>query len=118
MGIKSYLDYFTAGAGYAGLLFVVLLFLAAQGAVVAADYWLSTWFVFLYTICLENFDYFFKIKWINLRATDEEIFELCLKKNTTCDKIKGDLNQTLENYISKEFRNDSFTIYWSMQLLT
>nr|APD26517.1 ATP-binding cassette transporter subfamily C member 4 X1 protein [Brachionus koreanus] len=40
---KSYAAYFTAGAGYFGLLGVVFLFIAAQSMTIAADYWLSIW---------------------------------------------------------------------------
>lgn len=43
VGWNSYVAYFTAGAGYFGIISVMLLFLAAQGMTIAADYWLSIW---------------------------------------------------------------------------
>ena len=45
VGFKMYMEYFTAGTSYLGLLLAVVLFLAAQGALIAPDYWLSMWFV-------------------------------------------------------------------------
>ena len=43
VGWNSYVAYFTAGAGYFGIISIILLFLAAQGMTIAADYWLSIW---------------------------------------------------------------------------
>lgn len=43
VGIRSYISYFTAGAGIFGIFFALILFLAAQGMAITADYWLSVW---------------------------------------------------------------------------
>lgn len=40
-----YLEYFTAGTSYFGLFLAIVLLLAAQGALIAPDYWLSMWLV-------------------------------------------------------------------------
>jgi ATP-binding cassette subfamily C (CFTR/MRP) protein 2 len=40
---SSYVAYFTAGWGYFGVILVLFFFLASQGMMIAADYYLSFW---------------------------------------------------------------------------
>ena len=43
VGWKVYLEYFKAGAGILKFLLLAILCLAAQGAYIASDWWLSYW---------------------------------------------------------------------------
>lgn len=44
VGWNAYATYFTAGAGYFGVIVILFFFLAAQALTISADYWLSIWF--------------------------------------------------------------------------
>lgn len=116
VSFKSYLEYFKAGLGYFGFFTVIALFFFTQAFIIAADYWLSLWLVYRFSCSyfLSFDDSIFKYK----RATKEELFDQCVTKNETCDKIEtNNLNQTLENYLNKTYRNETFFIYWCNEKL-
>jgi ATP-binding cassette subfamily C (CFTR/MRP) protein 2 len=43
VSLSAYISYFTAGWGYFGVILVLFFFLASQGMMIAADYYLSFW---------------------------------------------------------------------------
>nr|QUF59454.1 ATP-binding cassette transporter Abcc4-1 [Brachionus angularis] len=99
VSLQSYIAYFTAGAGYFGLIIVGFFFIAAQAMTISADYWLSIW---------SNKELNFK--------TNQEIISNCLQNisvNFNCSKFHNLYSSTDPNKISIVYfdRMEHFHIY-------
>nr|UOU03341.1 ATP-binding cassette subfamily C4-1-2 [Brachionus rubens] len=101
VGWSSYVAYFTAGAGYFGIISVLILFLAAQGMAIAADYWLSIW---------SNKEEDYKIQQENIRTCLQD-FE---SKDFNCSQIleNVDINSDpLKISLIYDDRTTAYNIY-------
>jgi len=49
---KTYFTYFAQGRfSLFGWILILILFIAAQSSIVASDFWLFKWFIFIYLKC-------------------------------------------------------------------
>ncbi|CAF0837577.1 unnamed protein product [Brachionus calyciflorus] len=101
VGWNSYVAYFTAGAGYFGIISIILLFLAAQGMTIAADYWLSIW---------SNNEEDYKNKQENIKTCLEDLNSKELNCTVILSNVDPNLDPTKINLIYDN-RTSSYHIY-------